>query len=90
MSQVSRAVRLLSTLHASRSNIQTGRTTMDDILKATIFSPQHFPKFLSVSMVLSGYAGWHFMEHIRTTNSKRERLFEVRNYKYICKLAQVG
>ena len=79
MSHVSRAVRLLSTLHASRSNMQNGRTTMDDILKATIFSPQHFPKFLSVSMVLSGYAGCHFMDTIRTSNSKRERLYEVRN-----------
>ena len=78
MSGVTRAVRLLSTLHASKTQIQNGKTSIDDIAKSTIFSPQHFPKFLSVSMVLSGYAGWTLMDNIRASNNKnRTSYYEV-------------
>ena len=77
MSNVTRAVRLLSTLHASKTQIQNGKTSIDDIAKSTIFSPQHFPKFLSVSMVLSGYVGWTIMDNIRASNNSRSTHYEV-------------
>ena len=77
VSVVSRAVRLLSSLHAARNGLRNGQTSIDDVMKATIFSKQHFPKFLIVSMTMSGYLGFSFMESFR--NSRPDSLFEVRD-----------
>jgi hypothetical protein len=80
MSKITSAVRLLSTLHANKTAVQSGRTTADELVKKTIFSTEYFPAFLACSMAASGYAGWKVMESRRRSSSAttRERRFEVR------------
>lgn len=48
---VTRAVRLLSTVHASVTHT-----------RSNLFTPEHFPKFLAVMSVSSGLAGFFFMD----------------------------
>jgi hypothetical protein len=82
MSKITSAVRLLSTLHANKAAVQSGRTTADELVKKTVFSVEYFPTFLACSMAASGYTGWKVMESRRlsaaTTTTTSERRFEVR------------
>jgi hypothetical protein len=40
-------------------------TKMDDAVRATIFSPQHFPKFLGAIMSFSFVGGFLYMESLK-------------------------
>lgn len=59
-SRVTQAVRMMSTLH---SNISTIR--QEGALRRTIFSREHFPKFLIVINAFSCYVGYSFMDRIQ-------------------------
>jgi hypothetical protein len=58
-SPIMRAVRLMSTVHASVSSVRSAA-----LLRSTVFSPDHFPKFLAVISLASGVAGYQFMGQI--------------------------
>jgi hypothetical protein len=63
MAPVTRAVRLLRNFHSSMRS-----TNGETILSRTIFSEQHFPKFLAVACVVSSVAGFQTMEYVRETH----------------------
>jgi hypothetical protein len=58
-----RAVRFLGNVH---SNLRSANG--ETILSRTIFSEQHFPKFLAVVCVASTVFGFELMEYIRETH----------------------
>jgi hypothetical protein len=58
-----RAVRFLGNVH---SNLRSANG--ETILSRTIFSEQHFPKFLAVACVVSSVVGFQTMEYIRETH----------------------
>jgi hypothetical protein len=60
---VTRAVRFMCNIH---SNLRS--TNGETILTRTIFSEQHFPKFLAVACVVSTVGGFQTMEYIRETH----------------------
>jgi hypothetical protein len=69
---VARAVHYLSALHYTRVAVRSGKISMSDIARATIFSPHHFHTFLTLSMTASGLAGYY------TMNYYQQRQLEVR------------
>jgi|UPI000581A6FF hypothetical protein len=71
MAPVTRAVRFLSTLHSSLSSLQL-RQRSGSLLQRTFYNPDHFPKFLGVSMLLSGIMGYRFMGSIQQSEHDRE------------------
>jgi len=42
-----------------------GEKSMEDVARATVFSRQNFPSVLVVACVVSGLAGFQFMESIQ-------------------------
>jgi hypothetical protein len=58
-----RAVRFLGNVH---SNLRSANG--ETILSRTIFSEQHFPKFLAVACVVSSVVGFQTMEYVRETH----------------------
>jgi hypothetical protein len=62
---ITRAVRLMSSVHGTTMAVRTGEKTADDVARATIFSPKYFPAFLACSMTISGIAGYNCMEGLR-------------------------
>lgn len=38
---------------------------MEEMMRATVFTPKYFPAFLGVTCSISGLAGWHMMETIK-------------------------
>ena len=75
---VTRAVRFLSTMHNTTAAVRAGEKSMDEIVKATIFSPQHFPKFLALSCSISGLAGFHYMNVVRDSVHKFQGVSYIR------------
>ena len=65
MTHVTRAIRFLSTVHGSTAALRTGEK---NILESTIFSPAHFPKFLAFTCVVSGFTGFHYMNHLQNSS----------------------
>jgi hypothetical protein len=63
--QVIRAVHMLSAAHGTSIALRTGRTSIGQLADASIWSKQHFPKFLGATMLMSGVAGWNFMGYLR-------------------------
>lgn len=64
---ISNAVRLMSTFHGTTHAIlkRGDMTKMDDVVRSTVFSPQHFPKFLGGTMIFSFFGGFFWMESIK-------------------------
>jgi hypothetical protein len=60
---ITRAVRFMSNIH---SHLRS--TNGETILNRTIFSEQHFPKFLAVACVVSTVGGFYTMDYIRETH----------------------
>mmetsp|Transcript_34276 Transcript_34276/g.82554 ORF Transcript_34276/g.82554 Transcript_34276/m.82554 type:complete len:132 (+) Transcript_34276:202-597(+) len=75
---ISRTVRFMTNAHASllRSQTKTGSVSghlinmksVDDVVKATILSPQYFPTFLGCSMAFSFVGGYMYMESLRQSH----------------------
>ncbi len=65
-SRVTQAVRMMSSLHSNISSIRR-----EGALRRTIFSREHFPKFLLVINVFSCYAGYSFMERVHSDDVSR-------------------
>ncbi len=65
ISNVSRAVRFVSTVHGTTSALRRGEKSVEAIIRSTVFSPQYFPKFLGVTMVCSFLGGYTYMETLR-------------------------
>ncbi|CAB9517661.1 expressed unknown protein [Seminavis robusta] len=63
--QVIRAVQTLSAAHGTGRALRTGKTSIGQLANATIWSPQHFPKFLGFTMLSSGVAGFNFMAYLK-------------------------
>eukprot|EP00568_Trieres_chinensis_P011808 CAMPEP_0183304604 /NCGR_PEP_ID=MMETSP0160_2-20130417/9639_1 /TAXON_ID=2839 ORGANISM="Odontella Sinensis, Strain Grunow 1884" /NCGR_SAMPLE_ID=MMETSP0160_2 /ASSEMBLY_ACC=CAM_ASM_000250 /LENGTH=108 /DNA_ID=CAMNT_0025467689 /DNA_START=156 /DNA_END=482 /DNA_ORIENTATION=+ len=70
MDPVSRAVRLLSTVHSAKKLGVRGAAT-------AAFTPRHFPKFLGGTMLLSGLAGYVWMEVLTKRRFEREEAMYV-------------
>ncbi|KAG7360470.1 hypothetical protein IV203_035569 [Nitzschia inconspicua] len=63
---ISQAVRFMSTFHGTAHAIKRGDISkMDDVVRSTVFSPQHFPKFLGTTMVFSFFGGFYWMESLK-------------------------
>ena len=63
---ISKAVRFMSTFHGTTTALRRGDITkMDDVVRATIFSPRHFPKFLGGIMTFSFVGGFLYMESLK-------------------------
>lgn len=60
---VLKAVRLIGSIHEGVALLARGQISL--LLSRTVFSPQHFPKFLGSSMALSGVAGYSYMQSIQ-------------------------
>jgi hypothetical protein len=65
MSTVTKAVRFLSSIHGTKTALRMGETSVDDLVRQSVFSPKYFPAFLAVSMTGSGVAGFYFMDNLR-------------------------
>jgi hypothetical protein len=63
---ISKAVRFMSTFHGTAHALKRGdMSKMDDVVRSTVFSPQHFPKFLGTTMVFSFFGGFFWMESLK-------------------------
>ena len=65
---ISRAVRFMSSVHGTSTALRAGEKNVDDLARATIFSPQYFPAFLACTMTMSGIAGYQYMGYLRRQN----------------------
>ena len=63
--RVIRAVQRLSAAHARGMELWTGRTTVGELVDTTVWSKQHFPKFLVAVVLTAGTAGNCFMGYLR-------------------------
>ena len=71
--QVTRAVRFLSTVHGTTAAVRAGEKTVDDVAKATIFSPKYFPKFLIFTCTVSGMVGFQYMDARRKNHQRMHK-----------------
>lgn len=65
MATLSRAIRMFHTVHGTSAAIRRGEASMEDVLRAQLFSPKYFPTFLGLTCAVSGLAGWEMMESIK-------------------------
>ena len=66
---ITRAVRLLSTMHSLRKSGSGTLLTAN----LTIFSKEHFPKFLMATSLFSVFSGFYFMEYLRNRAVSRSQ-----------------
>jgi hypothetical protein len=64
-------VHMLSTAHGTQVAMRTGQTSFGHVARRVVFSREHFPKFLALTMVTSGFAGFFYMQ------SRQERRIQV-------------
>lgn len=62
---ISKTVRLLSRMHKTTNSIIAGEKRLEEI----VFSPEHFKKFLAVSMTTSCLAGFYATTQIRQSRA---------------------
>jgi hypothetical protein len=52
-------------VHGRSVAIRRGEASMEDMLRASVFTPKNFPTFLGLTCTVSGLAGWQMMESIK-------------------------
>ena len=57
---------MLSAVHGTSAALRSGKTSFGKLANASIFSKEHFPKFLGSGMLFSGWCGWQFMGFIHS------------------------
>ena len=65
MATFTRAIRMFHSVHGTSLAIRRGEKSMEDVARAAVFTPQYFPAFLGVSCLVSGVAGYQFMESLK-------------------------
>jgi len=70
---LSRAVRSMSSFHRTAEAIRSREQTVDEVLRTTVFSPENFPRVLTVSIWVAtlefyGILGWKY--YSRQVDSK--------------------
>ena len=62
---LSRAVRTMSSFHRTAIALRSREQTVDEVLRTTVFSPEIFPKVLTMSIWVAtlefyGFLGWKY------------------------------
>jgi hypothetical protein len=65
MATLTRAIRMYHSVHGRSVAIRRGETSMEDVLRATVFTPKNFPTFLGLTTAVSALAGWQLMESVK-------------------------
>ena len=71
--RVIRAVQRLSAAHARGVDLWTGRTTVGELVDTSVWTKEHFPKFLALITLTAGCAGNSFMGHLRRSDIEYKR-----------------
>ncbi|KAI2501244.1 hypothetical protein MHU86_13188 [Fragilaria crotonensis] len=76
-SPLTRFLQTVSSIHSMRMSVRAGKTTTAQAVGEVLFSREHFPKFLTATMALSGLTGYFTMDYIQRTKwEAREALHD--------------
>ena len=72
---LTRAVRTMSSFHRTAEALRSREKTVDEVLRSKVFSPENFPRVLSVSIWIatlefSGLLGWKYYSRQVRSKSK--------------------
>ncbi len=56
---------MFHSVHGTSIAIRSGEKSMEDVARAAVFTPQNFPAFLGLTCLVSGVAGFQFMESLK-------------------------
>jgi predicted nuclease of restriction endonuclease-like RecB superfamily len=67
MASLTRFVQTMTSMYSTAKLVRAGKATASQVVGEIVFAPDHFPKFLTVTMMLSGLTGYFTMEYIQQT-----------------------
>ena len=71
---LTRTIRTMSSFHRTAEAIRSRQQTVDEVLRTTVFSPENFPRILTMSICIAtlefyGILGWkYYSRTIRSTS----------------------
>mmetsp|Transcript_26601 Transcript_26601/g.62491 ORF Transcript_26601/g.62491 Transcript_26601/m.62491 type:complete len:117 (+) Transcript_26601:362-712(+) len=75
---LTRAVRSMSSVHRTAEALRKRERTVDDVLRSTVFSPENFPRILTISIAVStakfyGSLGWRYYSNRSSRLSRKQQ-----------------